>query len=219
MNLYQFPTKILILSLLTIYGALSSPLVSAQEQEILQEEWILEDGIWYPCGKPKPILGYEITFLGKLISIPKYVHITREENVLFSDEEPEPWNFPYTTAKYAIAEDLLLIVTQEIDCVNMDYKRLFIVQENAPIVHQPVWTGNWKDGFFLENNQLHYWSEWFCYPENKERENGQSYVYSFARESQSFERIVVDEKRYCSPNSTPPLIEFHEPDISAIAIL
>jgi len=169
-----------------------------------------ENNIYYGCGEPKPHNGYELTFGGETISLPRYIIIVRNGNTLYSDEKTKVWESSYNGARYAIVGDWLLILTSETDCIDLDYKRLFIIRPGEPIIHQPVWTGNWKDGFFLEHGHLTYWSEWFCHPENKERTDNISYVYTFNDDAESFVQVKVENNMYCLVDNEPTFIEFNE---------
>jgi len=173
-----------------------------------QDKSVIEGDVYYGCGKPKSIAGYNLKWLGAQISLPSYVTIKRNGAVLFSDPNPSRWKPPYTSARYAATGNALLILTLGDDCVDIQEKRLFIVQEDSRVVHQPVWTSNWKDGFFLEDGVLTYWSEYFCQAEDKEKEAGKSYVYAFSKNKQSFERVDVDEAKYCGRPPTERFLRF-----------
>ena len=164
-----------------------------------------EDDMDYPCGKPTPIDGYKVTFNDDLILLPSYVILQRKGHVLFADPNATVWNPPYTSAGYATITDLLLILTEYNDCIDIDVKRLFIIGKDINIIHQPLWTSHWEDGFFIEKGKLTYWSEWFCYPENKDKGSGKSYVYEFSKEKESFVRVDIAEAKYCE---NPPIERF-----------
>ena len=165
---------------------------------------------YYGCGKPKPIDGYEITFQGARLHLPRFVQINEGSRTLFADEKTSGWEPPYNSARYATVGDMLVIVTAQTDCIDLDHKRLFVVQDHRLLLHQTIWTGNWRDGFFIHEGRLSYWSEWFCRSENNDRKAGQTFIYSLARDSKSFERVDVKEKRLCAPVNEPRLFELRE---------
>lgn len=189
-----------------VWGVLFGLLLSSTGNS--QDKSVIEGGVYYGCGKPKSIPGYQLKWRGAQISLPSYVTIKRNESVLFSDANPSKWEPPYTSARYAALGNALLILTLSDDCVDVQLKRLFIIQEDGRVIHQPVWTSTWKDGFFLEDGVLTYWSEWFCRSEDKEKEAGKSYVYAFSKNKQLFERVETDETKYCGRPLTRRFIRF-----------
>jgi hypothetical protein len=176
---------------------------------------IQEKDVYYGCGKPHSIAGYEITFQGEKISLPGYVVIKRGDQTIYTDPKVVGWEPPYTSARYAVINQMLLVLTQSSDCIDQTQQELFIIRKGENIVHQPVWTSNWDGGFFLDDGHLSYWSEWFCQPEDKTRKSGMSYIYRFSSNKEAFERIDVPEDKYCPNLAVSRFIIFR--DIPEIA--
>ena len=163
------------------------------------------------CGRPKPISAYVIpTPQGRLV-LPARTVIKRSGVPIHRDKEPQRWEEPYSYAKAASALSMTLILAVSDDCVDIQVKELFIVLPTGRVVKQQVWTTHWKDGFFISEGRLTYWSEWFCQAEDREREEGKSYVQSFNPDSLTFERKPVPFEMYCGSKRQPRHIVFKSP--------
>ncbi len=165
------------------------------------------------CGKPKPVSAYVIpTPQGRLV-LPARTVIERNGVSIHRDQEPQAWEEPYSYATAASALSMTLILVVNDDCVDIQVKELFIVLPSGRVVKQRIWTSHWKDGFFISDGRLTYWSEWFCQTEDKEREEGKSYVHAFNPDSLTFERKSVPVEMYCGAKRQPRHIVFKSPSV------
>jgi hypothetical protein len=203
--------RLQILSLVFALSAFAGALGASPDDS--ENEPYQEGGIYYGCGKPRPIDGYEITFQGTRLLLPRLVQILDGSTTLFIDDKPTPWIPPYSEAKYAIVGDLLLIVTEQNDCIDLQTKRLFILKNHQVLLHQRIWTNFYRDGFYLDEGVLRYWSEYFCSPASSDWQNGRTFAYALAKDSTAFERVEVDEAHACGPGDERQRIEFHEPTL------
>jgi hypothetical protein len=105
----------------------------------------------------------------------------------------------------------VLIVAETTDCIDLTTRDLYLVRRDGQVIHQPIWTSHWKDGFLFEAGRLTYWSEWFCHADNTERRAGSSYVYWFEETRGVFERRDVPEALYCGTSPEFRFLKFREP--------
>jgi hypothetical protein len=166
------------------------------------------------CGNLVSIPGYSISVLGRRFDLAANTIIRRGNLTLHRDEFTTKWEEPYSYAKYANANGLLLILSGETDCVDLHSRRVFIVLPNDQVIAQPIWTSNFEDGFFFVEKQLTYWSEWFCDDGNTERGSAKSYVYSLDLVSLKFEKRDVPTSLYCPVKKRPKFIIFKRPTIT-----
>jgi hypothetical protein len=145
---------------------------------------------------------------GQRYVLPAYVEIVKDGVTLFRDEQPSQWLPPYKGAHYSSVGAYLLIETFDQDCIDILVRRLFVILPDGSVVHQPVWSRHWRDGFFIEDDELTYWSEAFCWEEDTERRAGISYVYVFSEAKRLFERKDVPDSVYCNNDKPIPFLVF-----------
>ena len=162
------------------------------------------------CGPARHIKAYLVHNGVEDYLLPANVKIEKSGRVLFQDRQTSEWTPPYNGVFFASFGKYLLLKTFEQDCVDLYSARLFMISSDGSVIHQPVWTSNWTDGFFVEKGSLTYWSEWFCRDENNEREKGNSYVYVFSEARKTFKRKVVNTEVYCSRSQKLDFLTFME---------
>jgi hypothetical protein len=160
------------------------------------------------CGKPRHVAEFTINHGGSRYALPAYVKIQKDAATLFEDQLTSEWRPPYNGVEYSSFGQYLLVQTFEQDCVDVYFARLFMISPDGSVVHQPVWTSNWRAGFFVAEGKLTYWSEWFCQSNNSEREEGTSYVYAFSEPKRTFVRQDVDDSVYCARSADLEFIRF-----------
>jgi hypothetical protein len=160
------------------------------------------------CGSPDSVTGYSIEYVGERYELPTYVKIVRNGEVLFEDEEPRSWLANYNGVTASSFQSFLLLKTFSQDCVDIHVARLFMISPDGGVIHQPVWTSNWYDGFFVKDDRLMYWSEWFCAKAKEERDGDGSYVHVFSEASNQFELEEVPFDTYCARTKPLQFLDF-----------
>ena len=160
------------------------------------------------CGEPDSVAGFSLDHRGERYTIPRYVEIRRFGGLLFQDKTTTRWLPPYNGVEYASFGEFLLIRTFETDCIELDRVRLFMISRDGSVIHQRLWTSNWRSGFFVDRGRLAFWSEYFCLDGNTEREGSASYLYVFSEEDEKFEQKPVDASLYCPDGDDIHFLEF-----------
>jgi hypothetical protein len=163
------------------------------------------------CGWARHVAQFTIEHGEKRYTLPASVKIQKADITLFEDESTSEWRPPYSGVEFSSFGQYLLVKTYKKDCADLYGARLFVVLPNGSVIHQPVWTSNWRAGFFVAKGELTYWSEWFC----RDPERGEtSYVYVLSESDKRFVRREVSESLYCKGAAEPEYLEFEPAEAS-----
>jgi hypothetical protein len=160
------------------------------------------------CGEPIAFEGYEVAYSGVTYRLPMFVTIERDGATVWADETPKMWVSPYMGLREATVGDHLILEAGETDCIDIDSRRIFIFSPKELVFQGWLWTANHRAGFYLSDERLTYWSEWFCDRlHNREIVDELSYVYQFTEDLKSAGRRSVAWAENCP---TPEDVEFLE---------
>ena len=160
------------------------------------------------CGEPQEVDHFAFSHGGSEYSVSAFVRMTRDGHVVFEDEEPRRLVTRYYRAELAEVGDIGLLIVSYTDCVDILFRRLFVLRPERELLPERVWTSHWTDGFLVEEEGLVYWSEWFCHEANQEITPEASYVYVLSSGGESFERREVGRQQYCGRADQLAFLEF-----------
>jgi len=153
------------------------------------------------CQEWTKVNSYKIDLNGQEIYIPKNLEVIFNDNLIFKSEELTDWVSPYNSIHLATINNILLILIVDEDCEDYLDRKLLIVSDNGEILaREDIWSGHWKDQFFFRNNNITYWSEWFCQENNKEASIDNAYVYTWPGYGK-FEKEFIPREEICSDNA------------------
>jgi len=171
------------------------------------------------CGELTEVSSYEFTVGDVTLSFPLILEIRADDRVVYTDGSMYAqgrsigWVFPQNGLRIALLDEHILIEVYEQDCVDLLFRKLVVLSKSGEfILSQPIWTSHWKDAFYLEGDNLVYWSEWFCRRVN--RESGKSYVYVW----RGYEEFQKDERPYESVCETEFVLKLLTDKIRFISI-
>lgn len=158
------------------------------------------------CGEITEVQSYELRAADVTLSFPRILEIRANDRVVYTDGSMYAqgrsigWAFPQNGLRIALLDDHILIEIHERDCVDLLFRKLVVLSRSGDfILSQPIWTSHWNDAFYLEGQNLVYWSERFCGRAN--RESGESYVYlwpgheGFQKDERPYESVCGPEFR------------------------
>lgn len=187
-----------------LFGLLSAT-ANGQSAEGAMTDLGGDDGA---CGAARSISALEFQHSGHLYSLPASIRIDLDGETIFESNTTTPWQPPYNGAAYSTFDKYLLLEVFEQDCVDLFSSRLFVIDADKVLLEQAIWTSHWQNGFFIESGELVYWSEWFCHPNNAEREGSSSYVYVFSEADVGFYRRDLKDSAYCAKPEAVQFMKF-----------
>lgn len=147
-------------------------------------------------GEYKKINGFKIETSKRTIEIPSFVKIILNGNVVYSDSSTLPIIQPIYNIEYAKIGKMLFIKSVYNDHVDIVKERLFILDSIDNIHIDTIWTSNWIQGFYIKDEKIEFWSEWFC--SSKEIIDGKSYVYVLNKKRMKFMKETRNYEENCN---------------------
>lgn len=149
------------------------------------------------CGPARQGSTFTLRHGGHTYRLPRNVQIDRDNRTIHRDAESKAWQPPWDDVIFfGLGRSLLIEVTWS-DCVDLYSSRLFVIGPEGQVAERAGLTSYWRDGFLRMGAEVVYWNEWFCYPQNKSRRNGKSFVLAFSEQDRLFEQRDVDDGVYC----------------------
>lgn len=149
------------------------------------------------CGLGRKVSGYTFDYGGQRFSMPKLGVLNRAGKEIYSRDGVYDWWTNYSGAELYQFADFLLLRVWSRDCIDIYQGEIFLISPSGELLLQQYeWTSNWKGGFYIDDGQLAYWSEYFCYIGNSS--NRDTFIYRLADSKNYFYRQAVDPEGYCS---------------------
>ena len=154
------------------------------------------------CEDNPPDIGYKFSFGDLWIQSKYFDHLLVDNRTILANGDWADWLRTEKVREVGIYElqNDVLVWTRWSDCIDLSHSQIFVISRDGRVMaNEPVWSENWKDGFFVENGTLNYWSEWFCRDENETRASDEkSYLYTIAPGDRKFNKRNVPAAEICS---------------------
>lgn len=151
------------------------------------------------CGIGEKNEGYKFEHAGYEYLMPKQGILLRSGEEIFRDESVYDWLTNYNGLEVARTKEFLVVRVWDTDCVDLNSFQIIMLSKNGDYyLHQHEWISNWKAGFYIENNRLNYWSEWFCYEAKQNETPNDPYIYVLDPTLKRFVKTTVPYGDYCS---------------------
>lgn len=151
------------------------------------------------CGIGTKVKGYKFEHAGYEYLMPMQGNLLRSGEEIYRYKRVYDWWENYNGLEISHTKDFLIIRAWDTDCVDLSSAQIILLSnEGDYYLHQDEWTSNWKAGFFLENDRLSYWSEWFCHESRQKVKSEESYIYTLDPSLKQFVKTTVPYEKYCS---------------------
>lgn len=153
------------------------------------------------CGWGFPVSAYVGEVGGLEIELPSPGHLIVNGQSLV-EGDGMPWEDSHNVAYAGRVGDDIVIVTVVTDCLDYAQSLYFILDAVGRLrTHGELWTEHSEYAFVRIAGGIAYWSDWFCDPNNPDREFGRPYWMVLRDGEAAFVRDAGPPSNICEPNS------------------